>query len=777
MGMSVSEAQSFVRQVALMSISNKEVGKGKIEGGAGRIGMTEDGKVFKFNTHFSERFNFVTNHKSIAMTDSCNRLRNKLYDAVSVLLWEKTDHGLDGHLNKRLDDALNDPYEKKLRDLRRMLCIGENDTPATTKSLLDRTVTAKVLNMIVEKDDVSENKDNVGEIETKSKESEMKKLWNDIDGDSVFDITRGLSDTRFNTMLGSLTPIGKRNAIYADKSLDLQTQFKMAVKAMPQGNEVLSPSQRAKVKDDIASASINEAKASSALNIMDQVKKDLGRNFIIRIGGKEYGNLVGNEDYDELFNTLEEKFGKDTVLLRTVLSNLHQGVFATVSRLDLENDSPLKAYAKQLDAVDSVATFDIGEKDGNGSVKINTSLRYGQLSKIVKNDGIESIGSIPLDSRNSYVEYGMDIKISETGNGNGPKVDVEGDVRESWNFAKGADTVSESKKLAVDLFKSKFPEEYADSELRAHTIDRIEFKLTQENDFIEGTGVPILGEKWISKAIAEARRNMTGSSISEIRSKIKGGSLDNGWDDAIVAGAGKSFSDLPDIICKANTRGDFSFAVEIDKLTDAFNHKFRTDNPLISSFTHELDRSLSRFQQAGMNHVPSNAQKIYLARRSAFFCGVTNYVMDQLKGIVDKKIKSGLNPAFNEAVGKAVANMMNNPEMIEEISEIVHGKYQGIIEKPDVSRNVIMLAQHIGREDDPDFGRTGNTGDKKPEELIDEDMIEREFEDNGNVVDKHPALGVIENLAKDSLWFARNSQEIQAILQKHGLPENTFYGE
>lgn len=133
MPMTVTEAESFVKQVALMTIGHDEVGNAKVEGGAGRIGMTADGKVFKFNTHAKERW--LGAGKSKEMVDSCNRLRDKLFEASSVLLSYKN-------------------LEDKLKWVRNTLQIDRNkngDFQASTQKLLNRTVTARVLNLI-EKD-------------------------------------------------------------------------------------------------------------------------------------------------------------------------------------------------------------------------------------------------------------------------------------------------------------------------------------------------------------------------------------------------------------------------------------------------------------------------------------------------------------------------------------------------------------------------------------------------------------------------------------------------
>lgn len=262
--------------------------------------------------------------------------------------------------------------------------------------------------------------------------------------------------------------------------------------------------------------------------------------------------------------------------------------------------------------------------------------------------------------------------------------------------------------------------------------------------------------------------------ISSARDLIKEGNLDDGFKEAVRTGTGKAFDDLPKCIRVSDTVNGFSFINTIDDLTEPGNLEFKMANPLTASFKHELDRSLARLEKSGINEVSTPDQKAYLARRASYFTGISNYVMDELKKLVDKKIKEGFNTSLNDSIGKAFPGLMRDPDFMKEISDIVHRKYQYVIEDKDNSTGAFLLAQQIGCEDDPDFGRAGDDGEEPPENFMEKVMVKTGLNENAGVDRSYPSHGVTENLANDCIAYARNARGIEELLEKHGLPPHLF---
>ena len=107
----------------------------KTSGGNGNIGIF-DGRVVKFNTHWSERGGDATE----AMRASCNALRMRLSDIATSLLAARED----------ADAAINAKLARALAKVRAALGMAPDGAAVATTGLLERKAVAKVLNTIQE---------------------------------------------------------------------------------------------------------------------------------------------------------------------------------------------------------------------------------------------------------------------------------------------------------------------------------------------------------------------------------------------------------------------------------------------------------------------------------------------------------------------------------------------------------------------------------------------------------------------------------------------------
>lgn len=481
MGMTVSEARSFIQDVAKMSISQKESENitGHIKGGEGRIGMTEDGKVFKFNTKLMERV--LGPAKNKAMQAACDRLRCKLMEASRVLMTENvigTKAGL-----KRLS-AMLQGFQKALGVRENAEKPGKFE--AVSKNLLDRKVTASILEDLV----------------ANSKITKLERLWGDLDKEEIRSFTEGLGDTKFDTMQARINP----EKVLADTKLKMINRMSKVLSARPRGHEAFDQKARGIFTDHLRTGIKDEVEKMTLEDVKKQIKGDLDRSVEIKIGGKKYGFSAHNDDYDELFSLLESRFGKDTDMLRTVLSTLHQGILAPLDNIEKTGLNPLRFIVDSHSCEKSKLEISIGEKNHDGSVSIDYNYRKNGVFKIEKFDTDLNNTAIRLDAGTSRVETEFTLRIAGGGNGKPAKIDVEDDITQKWNLEKGASSAKEAKDKSVARFKNNFPRDYDNEELRAEVIAEIAKKIDEGTGWSNCSNHVIFGDDGIKAAIRVARK-------------------------------------------------------------------------------------------------------------------------------------------------------------------------------------------------------------------------------------------------------------------------------
>lgn len=141
MAMTVNDATSMLSQIAQQTISHSDTQDSRVQGGAGRIGINDEGVVFKFNTHLGERL--FGQSPTPEMRADCDRLRHVLMEiAQTLIVGEGGNVDLDQNIA-----AASGPMQKTLDAIRLKLGLNDDDQ-VTTKRLLDRTVVARVINDI-----------------------------------------------------------------------------------------------------------------------------------------------------------------------------------------------------------------------------------------------------------------------------------------------------------------------------------------------------------------------------------------------------------------------------------------------------------------------------------------------------------------------------------------------------------------------------------------------------------------------------------------------------
>lgn len=126
MPLTVNDAQSLLKNVALMAADHTEAGKSleKMSGGSGRIGIL-NGRVIKFNTHVGERLLGPSANEE--MYNACNELRRNLLDASMALIGDNS---------------------RAIAKIKSLLNISQDGNRMPQKQLLDRSVAMKVLKEI-----------------------------------------------------------------------------------------------------------------------------------------------------------------------------------------------------------------------------------------------------------------------------------------------------------------------------------------------------------------------------------------------------------------------------------------------------------------------------------------------------------------------------------------------------------------------------------------------------------------------------------------------------
>lgn len=293
-------AQAALDQIAKMAYGSK-TDEG-ISGGLGNIGII-DGKVAKFNTHWTERLGFTTP----AMRASCDALRLRLSNIATELL----------ALPPNADETVQASRQQALEDIRKSLGLDPSGQHVVSTRLLDRKIVAAVV--------------------TKLADAGAHNAWQGQSQDELHALSSRGVTTSFNAVSDSVK--AERAAALSQANSIPRTQ--------------MNDRQRQVFCDHICNSApetFEECFSRSLAESFHQSEADLGRGQRTILNGQAFGRGA-NDDLDAYRQAVAQMFNGNEKLVRFFNTFAHQGfcaaaIFARIEAFDEHDyDNRLKCSA------------------------------------------------------------------------------------------------------------------------------------------------------------------------------------------------------------------------------------------------------------------------------------------------------------------------------------------------------------------------------------------------------------------------------------------------
>ncbi len=292
-------------QDALAQIAKMAYGSGSFEGvsgGKGNVGLV-DGRVVKFNTHWTERLKSTTP----AMQASCNAMRLKLGElAAEILHAEGVENG-----------------NEALADIRAKLGLDPQGRQVVATKLLDRKIVASVVNTLAKR----------GAFDA----------WAHLGQDDVRPLASRGVDTTFQTV-AERARIDALTVTYSSPRADMSALGRQAF------------------ADDICNFSAQHRATYFTADLASSfvsAEKDLPRGQTTILNGAKFGGGAAFVDQSAAYRaTARIVFAGNEGLLRLFNGMAHQGFFMSALAGRLADEPNCTAERKMLYGMPFVGAFD-----------------------------------------------------------------------------------------------------------------------------------------------------------------------------------------------------------------------------------------------------------------------------------------------------------------------------------------------------------------------------------------------------------------------------------